>query len=57
MKVKHLSVETLEDAVSRLSTKLADIKIVSQIDTGQKKAPKKQDYQNAMLAIQRIIEN
>ena len=53
---EHLSINVLEDAVERLSSKLSEIKKATLIDIGQEKAPTKRDYKNAMLAIQRIIE-
>ena len=57
-KQEHLSVEILEEAVARLSQKLADIKKVACVDPGPKqwKAPTKKDYVNAVIQIQQIIE-
>lgn len=56
MSKEHLSVETLEKAADFLSKKLVKIKKLTIVDTGQEKAPKKQAYRDALLAIRREID-
>jgi len=45
-----------EREIAELSKKLSNIKKLTMVDIGQSKAPSKQEYKDAMLAIQREIE-